>query len=297
MIRFSIIICTYNRSDYLKKVLEGVRKQEFPKSDFELVLVNNSSPDDTDDVCRNFQNENTDLNITYTKEKKQGLSFARNTGLDLSKGEWVIFIDDDAEPVKDYLKNINEFLLKHKNCIAAGGRIYPTFETSEPKWMSKFLLPLVSAIDLGNTAKKFPANKYPIGANMIFKADVFKKIGYFNTDLGRKGDQLLGGEEKDIFMKLREISNNVFYIPNAVVYHFIPDKRLQLDFIKSMAIKIGEANLIIFKEKGLHKLMALELFKWGASLLLFLYYFLSFNYQKGIMILKFRYWVNKGILH
>ena len=64
-----------------------------------------------------------------------------------------------------------------------------------------------------------------------------------------------------------------------------------------MAIKIGEANLIIFKEKGLHKLMALELFKWGASLLLFLYYFLSFNYQKGIMILKFRYWVNKGILH
>ena len=296
MIDFSVVVCTYNRSDYLVKVLNCLNTQTLEKSKYEVVVVNNNSTDNTEQVCDDFQKVNSNLNFIYTLEKSKGLSFARNTGIDLSKGSWTIFLDDDAEPVNDYLANISSFLDQFPKCIAAGGRIYPNYETNEPKWMSKFLLPLVSAIDLGDNIKKFPANKYPIGANMIFKKEVFQEIGNFNTELGRKGNQLLGGEEKEIFMKLRNISDEIYYIPNAEVLHLIPDKRLKIDFIKTLANKIGESNLIIYKDLEINKLIFLEVVKWSASIVLFLFYFLTFKSQKGIMLLKFRYWVLRGII-
>lgn len=296
MLKFSIVVCTYNRSEYLVRVLNCLKDQNYNFSDFEIVLINNNSTDNTEQVCEEFALNNAYLNFIYFVEKSKGLSYARNTGIKFSRGEWVIFLDDDAEPVPDYLLNITTFLEKHPDCIAAGGRIYPNYETSEPKWMSKFLLPLVSAIDLGNKVKKFPADKYPIGANMLFLKSVFGKIGLFNVELGRKGNQLLGGEEKEIFMKLRESTNMIYYIPNAIVYHFIPAKRLKLDFIKTLAIKVGESNLIIYKEKGIKKLLLQETIKWCASIVLFAFYIFTFNSKKGIMLLKFRYWVSKGIL-
>jgi len=296
MIKYSVVVCTYNRSDYLIRVLNCLKNQTFDNSEFEVVLVNNDSPDNTEQVCIDFQQENTDLNFSYIVEKNKGLSYARNTGIRISKGEWVIFLDDDAEPINEYLSEAEKFLNKFTSCIAAGGRIYPNYESVEPKWMSKYLLPLVSAIDLGNKIKKFPSNKYPIGANMLFKKEVFNKIGHFNVELGRKGNQLLGGEEKEIFMKLREISNEVYYIPDAIVHHFIPDKRIKDDFIKTMAYKIGESNLIIYRGLGINKLRFLEFVKWSASFVFFLYYFLTFRSQKGTMLLKFRFWVLKGIL-
>jgi len=294
--KFSVIICTYNRSDYLPKVLNRLKNQAFDNSGFEIILVNNNSTDNTENICLNYKKNNPELNITYFVEKNKGLSFARNKGIELAQGEWIIFLDDDAEPITNYLINVSLFLENQPQCIAAGGRIYPNYETSEPKWMSKFLLPLVSAIDLGNKTKRFPANKYPIGANMLFKKYIFDKVGLFNTELGRKGNQLLGGEEKEIFMKLRKYTNAIYYIPDAVVYHFIPAKRLKIDFIKTLAYKIGESNFIIYKDKGVSRLLFLEVVKWGVSFMLFLSYFLTFKPQKGLMLLKFRYWVLNGIL-
>jgi len=169
MIDFSVVVCTYNRSDYLVKVLNCLNIQ------YEVIVVNNNSTDDTESICNEFIKNHPDIIFEYSLETNKGLSFARNTGIDLSKGEWVVFLDDDAEPISEYLTNISDFLEKHPECMAAGGRIYPNYEIAEPKWMSKFLLPLVSAIDLGDKSKKFPTNKYPIGANMLFKREIFKE--------------------------------------------------------------------------------------------------------------------------
>ena len=296
MIDFSVIVCTYNRSDYLTKVLSALNNQTFEGSRFEIILINNNSTDETEKVCLNFQKNTPELNITYFVESNKGLSYARNKGIELSNGNWIIFLDDDAEPTSEYLDNIFNFINDYPECIAAGGRIYPNYETSEPKWMSRFLLPLVSAIDLGNKIKKFPNNKYPIGANMIFRKDIFDKVGNFNVDLGRKGDQLLGGEEKEIFIKLRELTDEIYYIPTAIVYHFIPSKRLKLSFIKDMAQKIGESNLIIYKKENINRLRLNELFKWAASVILFLYYLIKFKGAQGVMLLRFRFWVLQGIL-
>ena len=78
--------------DALQSMLIQSAKPEL----FELVIVNNNSTDKTEQLCRNFINENQQLNSIYVIEKNQGLSHARNRGIKESNGKYIAFIDDDA---------------------------------------------------------------------------------------------------------------------------------------------------------------------------------------------------------
>ncbi len=302
MITFSIIICTYNRQEYIKKCLESIRHQSFSKENYELVIVNNKSTDNTDHLCQAFISESkgSGLNITYVTEQQQGLSYARNRGILEAKGDFLIFLDDDAFADKEYLKSLNDFYVQNKDVVSAyGGKILPYLESEKPKWMSSFLMPLMSVINLGNKAKPFPKGKYPIGANMGIKAKMFKKYGGFNTELGRVGKNLMGGEEKDMFDRIRKHNEKIVYLPDAFVHHVVPDSRLTKDFIKKQALGIGISEKVRVSNKkqgNLKSLYFAETFKWGASIILFLFYTLTLQYPKAKMIIKFRTWVTKGIL-
>ena len=295
----SVIVSTYNREEYLGKCLESLAQQDFSNDRFEIVLVNNISTDSTEEICNDFAGKNEALDFNYFIETNQGISFARNRGIKEAKGDILVFIDDDAFANKDYLSKIDDFFLKNENTAAIGGRIYPQFESEKPRWMSKYLIPLVSVIDLGDNVKLFKAGKYPIGANMAFRKEVFEKLGDFNTELGRKGKGLEGGEEKDIFNRVKENNGLICYLPDAVVYHTVPDSRITNEFIKRQAIGIGlsEWNRINKRNKEKYSRIIEELFKWVVSIGLFFYYSIILKPAKGVMIIRFRWWVSKGLLN
>lgn len=88
----SIIVPVYNVKDYLPKCIDSILSQSF--SDFELILVNDQSPDDSGDICRRYAE--SDRRVVYVERNVNGgLSAARNSGLRLAKGEIVTFIDSD----------------------------------------------------------------------------------------------------------------------------------------------------------------------------------------------------------
>lgn len=295
----SVIICTYNREIYILPLLESLAVQEIDKSEFEIVFVNNNSTDNTEVVCNIFKSKYPQINFKYFVEKKQGLSHARNRGIIESKGEITIFIDDDALACNNYLKGISEFFRAKPDVVAAGGKILPKYESQRPKWMTIFLEPVMSLINLGNKIKSFPKNKFPIGANMYFRKLIFNEVGFFNTNLGRTGKKMLGGEEKDIFNKIRSKGYDIFYIPYSYIYHIIPDSRLTEGFIKKQAYGIGFSERIRCKSGGkgnYFKSMLIELIKWNISLILFIFYFLILKLPKALMLIKFRLWVSAGLL-
>lgn len=297
--KLSVIICTYNRAKYIYDLLQSLVNQTFNKSDYEIVFVNNNSNDNTDEICKNFQTENKGLNFYYFNETKQGLSHARNRGITEAKGEILIFIDDDALACKKYLEEISAFFKQNVSASAGGGKILPKYENKRPVWMSKFLEPVMSVINLGNNIKQFPPGKFPIGANMYFRKKVFEETGLFNTELGRTGKNLLGGEEKDIFNKLRKKKGLIYYLPKPWIYHIIPESRLTAAFIKKQASGIGQSEKIRaldIKKTEIYKSYLKEVFKWGASLFLFLFYVINFSPAKAKMIIMFRYWVTNGML-
>ena len=294
----SVIVCTYNREQYLPKTLGHLKHQSAASEDYEIVIINNNSTDSSDQICQNFMIENPDLNISYHIEYNQGHTYARNRGIKESKGELLAFIDDDAFVDQDYTKNIAAFFIQFSDVAAIGGKITPIYETEEPKWMSKHLLPLVAALNMGNSIVEFKKRKFPIGANMVYRATVFEKYGLFDVTLGRRGDGLEGGDEKDLIFRIKA-EEKVYYVPSISVDHIIPAKRLEMSYIRGMAMGVATSEIKRLKKEGVQGFLGKifeEFFKFAGTLVLAFKYFILFDFQKATMLLKFRYWVLKGLL-
>ena len=297
MPELSVIICTYNRGNYLPSLLESLASQKLSRERFEVLIIDNNSTDNTSEISKEFITVHPTINTSYFLEEQAGLSYARNRGIKESKGEILIFIDDDAVAAENYLQAIADHFNDHPDTLAGGGKIIPAYESQSPAWMSPYLLPVVSALDMGNKIRNFPANKYPIGANMFFRKQVFERTGLFNIHLGRKGKGLLGGEEKDIFLKMGP-GSGIVYLPEAEVSHIVPEERVQHSYITKMAFGVGLSEIIRVRQNGERpgKVIVKELFKWAATILLFFLYLVKLQYPKGRMLLVFRYFVSKGIL-
>jgi len=295
----SVIVCTYNRAVYLPRTLEHLAKQSADNSLFEVLIIDNNSKDQTAQIAQDFISRYPKVQSKYFLELNQGLSHARNRGIKEAQGTVLIFIDDDAFVRPNYIQNVNDYFSNHANVSAIGGKIIPVYEAEEPQWMSKYLLPLVAALDLGDSPKRFTGAKFPIGANMGFRKEVFEKHGVFDVNLGRNAEKLEGGEEKDLFNRLKKGNEEIHYVPNVIVDHIIPPKRTNIEYIKAMALGVGisERKRLMgkpFSEK-VGKLLS-ESVKIGGSIVLFVFYFLSFRFQAALLLLRFRYWVLMGML-
>ena len=91
----SIIICSYNRANYIEAALDSLYHQS-SNENFEIIIVDNNSTDNTAEVYSNWRAAHSNGNFQYITETKQGASFARNTGAAMAKGKWLCFMDDDA---------------------------------------------------------------------------------------------------------------------------------------------------------------------------------------------------------
>ncbi len=294
----SIIVCTYNRIQYLPKTLLELKNQSVNNESYEVLIVDNNSTDGTWSVCEKILDDKTYDNFRLISEPNQGLSYARNRGVKESTGELIVFLDDDAFPVPIYLESITSFFSIKNNIFCAGGKILPLYE-KKPKWMNRFLNPLFAFQDKGDAIKTFGTNEFPIGANMIFEKSIFDKYGLFRTDLGRKGNDMGAGEEKDFINRLRKGGERLIYLPEAEVTHVIPENRVSDSYIRKQAIGSGLSEMKRVSQIGRLALIAKiisEEIKWWVTLGLFLFYLGSFQISKGIMLFKFRFWVTKGML-
>ena len=298
--KISVIVCTYNREKYIGRCVESFLKQTGDNDDWELVLVNNNSTDQTHQIILSqLKNDKSDHNVNYIIEKQQGLSYARNRGIKESKGEYLIFIDDDAFASPDYISGIIKSLKETPEICAFGGKIEPFLECPLPEWMSPFLYPTISILDLGDVIKSFPKSKYPVGANMGFHSEIFNEVGHFDVTLGRVGKNLIGGEEKDIYLRIKEKGYPIYYFPLMLVSHVIPETRLQLDFLKRLGIGVGISERLRTLNIGVLafiKRLFIELYKWAGTMVLAIYYYLKLQFSKGTTLLKYRWWITSGLL-
>lgn len=111
--QLSIIIPTYNRADILKECLERLGKQEFMNNEFEIVVVDDGSTDDTKNVVQQAKKQYK-VDIRYLYQKNQGQGIARNYGLRYAKGTIVAFIGDDILVLPDFVQQHIRLHRAHK---------------------------------------------------------------------------------------------------------------------------------------------------------------------------------------
>jgi len=297
--KISAIICTYNRERYLKIALNALTKQTLSVKNFEVIIVNNNSTDNTKEVCKEFALNNKNINVKYFEETSQGLSFARNKGIKESACPIITFLDDDAYIDKDFLKLTVDAFVKNPDVVALGGKILLDYETKKPAWSNPFLNSLLGYFNLGDKENEFKGKHYSRGSNMSFRKDIFDKTGVFDVRLGRKGGNLQGSEEKELFERFKKNKYRILYVPDAIVYHWVPEQRTTKDFIRRQALGTGQGErkrmeTYIFSQKLNY--FKTELIRWVASLFIAFGYLLSFKPYKSYMIVMFRVWLLKGLL-
>jgi|GEM_PF-3773787 len=230
MIKYSVIICTYNRFDYLVETLHSVLSRIENRSDVEVLVVDNNSGDETQTIQSIFSGQ---TEVKYFLELNQGLSHARNRGIKESLGDILIFLDDDIDLDHSYFERIQiEFENPSVNIL--GGKVLP-FNSNMPEWLPSKYYYLASVFDLGDERLVVPML---MGANYAMRKNVADRVGYYNVELGRKGNNLMGGEESDYFNRASNFGYHLDYEPTLIVYHKIQPK-LNKKYIFNYAVQCG----------------------------------------------------------
>lgn len=282
-------------------LLESIAANTLPFNQYELLVIDNNCTDNTREICQQFMTKYPKVDFHLLTEPEQGLSAARNCGIRNSKGNLIIYVDDDAIVDTNYLQDYVDWFTSNPNTMAAGGPIEPKYEDCiEPVWMTKYTKTLLTGwMNLGDKVIQFPKGKYPIGCNSVFRKEVFDKIGLFNTELGRNGNNLMGGEEKDIFDKMKTHDMEITYLPSPILHHIIPPIKLSKDYFDRLTYLIGKSERQRTKDISSWKYVKrlfFEAVKWCGTIALFLRYTICFAPVKGWKLVLFRKNVSKGLL-
>lgn len=111
----SIIIPIYNTQKYIEKCLRSLEKQTM--KNFEIILVNDGSTDNTEKIIKKYINEHKNLNIIYIKKENEGLASARNCGVKRAKGKYISFLDSDDYLDNNLFQNLKQYMDKDAEMI------------------------------------------------------------------------------------------------------------------------------------------------------------------------------------
>lgn len=245
--QMSVIVCTYNRADYLEWALPPLLRQSLDTSRYEVIVVDNNSTDGTRALVESMECEHAHLR--YVFEPLQGVSNARNRGLREALGEFVACIDDDAVASNDWLENaLGCFLEVLPRPQAVGGPCSPLYLSQKPAWFSDDM----EAYDWGEQARFLLAGECFYGSNMFFDTAVARAVpGGFDPRFGPAGDRLLRGEEDIFFRRLWEIlgpNAHFYYSPDVRVSHAVPAFRMTPGYRVKCAFAAGQSLAIDVRE-------------------------------------------------
>lgn len=238
----SVVVCTLNRRGPLEKTLESLAKQQFARSAFEVVVVDNGSTDGTQALLEH--RSQTDSNLRYVDEARKGLSVARNEGVTHARGEVIAFIDDDALASSSWLESVWCAFAREPDAWAVGGPVELVWPSSRPAWLPASLEEYFSRLDLGTLPRWFDSGRFPFGTNMAVRRTAFERVGGFSPLLGRVGSNLLSHEEREFFIRIRRLGGRMFYEPKAVVHHVVADERLKRSWILKRAYAGGKSKAV-----------------------------------------------------
>lgn len=225
----TVLICTYNRSDLLRRTLDSLSRMDEVEGGWEVLVVDNNSSDDTAATVHGMA-ASFPVPLRYIHEPRQGKSVALNTGIAAITSPLVAFTDDDVIVSRGWLQSVVEALRFRQDVGYAGGPVRAIWGGPRPAWLpaqNSNLWGTIAALDYGPDPFVFEQQqRIPIGANMAVRREVFDRVGCFNPALGRVGRSLLGQEQAEFFHRTRREGIPGLYVPAMELEHYVPAARL-----------------------------------------------------------------------
>lgn len=237
----TVLICSYNRARLLEETLAALAIARPPdRCEIEIVVVDNSSSDDTPEVVRRAAARGPWL-VRYAMERRQGKGYALNRGLTIASGDVIALTDDDVLPSADWLVRIVD-QFRAEDFVFVFGKVLPRWEVPPPPELlttrARDIWGPLALIDYGDRPARYDAPSFadkrlPIGANLAVRRDAIERIGGWRTDLGKVDNSLIAGEDHELCVRLYRAGLYAgLYDPEIIVRHFVPASRLTRNYFR-----------------------------------------------------------------
>ena len=225
----SVVVSTYNRSKMLSALIESVLKQDGAVQ-FELIIVDNNSTDDTAAVVERYSKQHR--RVRYIFEGKQGVSYGRNAGIHAAQADLIAFTDDDGFVAGDWLRQMMAACEAKRECGFVGGKVVPVWPSTPPSWLS---LPANGAplglLDYDRAQLLDAQNRRClITANMAARRKVFEQIGYFTPEFQRTKNAVGTIEDREIQERYWNAGGVAWFDPSILVYADIHPSRMNKEY-------------------------------------------------------------------
>ncbi|WP_080410733.1 glycosyltransferase [Burkholderia ubonensis] len=182
---FSVVVPCHNESGYIENLLHDLSIQTVDPSTFEVVVVDNNSTDNTNEVIWDFACHMRKMNIRLVHEYQAGVSYARNAGARAAKGATLIFLDADNRVKPSFLSEIS-YTMHAKNSVAGTIRTMP--DTADARAMFVFwVLELIKVIF-----------RRPFGKSFVLRRIYEKTDGY--------DEKIVLGENTDFLVRVKSLA-------------------------------------------------------------------------------------------
>jgi GT2 family glycosyltransferase len=232
----SVVVPTYNRLSRLKKVLAALERQQFPRDQFNVVVISDGSTDGTDEHLRDPALE---LDLLFVTQANQGPAAARNHGIKRASGEYVLFLDDDVVPAPELLAEHMRLHRAEKDLVVMGPMLTPGDFTMAPwvAWEQAMLYKQYAAMEEGDwspTARQFFTGNTSLARRHLVAA------GGFDERFRR-------AEDAQLAYRLDHMGVRFVFNPRAIGYHYA-----ERSFRSWMAIPYayGRNDVIFAREFG-----------------------------------------------
>ncbi|HEX6455156.1 MAG TPA: glycosyltransferase [Solirubrobacterales bacterium] len=241
----SVVVCAYTaeRLEVLTEALDSLRGQTRPAQ--EIILVIDHAPRLLADASRRWPDA-----IVVPNRERQGLSGARNSGVDAATGEVVAFLDDDAIAAPDWLERLAAAYADPR-VLGAGGTVRPRWLEGRPGWFPPEFDWVVGCTHSGMPQELEPVRNL-VGANMSFRRQPLLDVGGFSHDLGRVGTLPVGCEETDLSIRVHQRwpDAEILYDPAAAVEHVVPPARGRVRYFLDRCRAEGRSKAVLSSMVG-----------------------------------------------
>lgn len=231
----SIVIPTYNRERWLGPTLDSVFGLKVPAGvSVEVLVIDNNCTDGTAAVVAD-KAKMSPWPLRHIIETQQGLCFGRNRGLQESKSEHVVYLDDDVVVAQDWLVAYLEAVEQlGADCVV--GPVTPHFEGEVPWFLSGQVFDSIASTYSrkgGERKVLSPDVSHEVpGCNFGIRRSVGEEIGGFNPRLDRCGKALLAGGDFEFGHRLVAAGKRVVYEPRCAIQHVIVAEKLTQDYLR-----------------------------------------------------------------
>ncbi|MGG7036026.1 MAG: glycosyltransferase family 2 protein [Flavobacterium sp.] len=184
---FSVIIPVYNKEKFIKNTLKSVLSQTF--TDFEILVINDGSTDNSENRILEF----TDKRIHYFSKKNEGVSTARNLGIEKACADYIFFLDADDYWYPEFLETLHQYTLKFPLQKVFGSAF--EIETSKKIFPAAYSITKTNDFELVNYFEASMKESVLWTSSACFHKEVFETIGDFDN-------RIKSGQDTDLWIRI-----------------------------------------------------------------------------------------------